>query len=237
VRVHVFQHVPFEGLGAIEPWLRAHGAAIATTRFFAGDPIPPPDRYDWLVAMGGPMSVNDEVALPWLRDEKRAIAAAIDAGKTVLGVCLGAQLVASACGAKVVPNREREVGWLEVERVDGAAAHPLGRALPPRAEVFHWHGETFELPSGAVHLARNEGCEAQAFALGPRVLALQFHVETTPEGAAALAAHCPDDLSPGRFVQSRAALLGDAARFARAHAVLHPLLAALERAEGDGARG
>ncbi|RIL07667.1 MAG: amidotransferase [Proteobacteria bacterium] len=231
MRVQVFQHVAFEGLGAIEPWLRSRGAAIATTRFFEpGPPIPAPGDYDWLVAMGGPMSANDEASLPWLRDEKRAIAAAIDAGKTVLGICLGAQLVASALGSPVVRAREREIGWHPIMRVAEAEGHPLASALPPRADVFHWHGETFALPPGAVHLARSEGCEAQAFALGPRVLALQFHVETTPQGVDALVRHCPGDLAPGPWVQPADAMLREPARFAQAHALLDRLLDALERA-------
>lgn len=232
MRVRVFQHVPFEGLGAIEPWLAARGASIETTRLFDGARIPPPQDYDWLVVMGGPMSVHDEAALPWLREEKRAVADAIGAGKTVLGVCLGAQLIASALGAPVVRGREREIGWHEIERVAAPSEHPLASALPPRAEVFHWHGETFALPPGAVHLARSEGCETQAFAIGPRVVGLQFHVETTPEGAAALVRHCPEDLAPGRFVQSQGAMLADAARFERAHAVLHRLLEALADTAG-----
>jgi GMP synthase-like glutamine amidotransferase len=227
MRVQVFQHVPFEGLGAIEPWLTARGATITWTRFFAGASIPSPDDYDWLLAMGGPMSVNDEVALPWLRDEKRAIAAAIDAGKTVLGVCLGAQLIASACGAKVTANREREIGWFPIERVAEPKEHPIARALPPRAEVFHWHGETFTLPPGAVHLARSEACEAQAFALGPRVVAMQFHLETTRESAAALVKNCPDDSKPGRYVQSGEEMLRDAGRFDRLRGVLEGVLGEL----------
>jgi GMP synthase-like glutamine amidotransferase len=227
MRVRVFQHVPFEGLGAIEPWLAARGAAIATTRFYAHDPIPPLDSYDWLVTMGGPMSVNDEAALPWLVAEKRAVAAAVAAGKTVVGVCLGAQLVASALGAKVGPNREREVGWFEIERTAEAAAHPLGSVLPPRALVFHWHGETFELPTGAVHLARSAGCDAQAFALGDRVVGMQFHLDTRPEMVEALARYCPEDLRPGRFVQPVAEMLRDPLRFARAHALLGGWLDAL----------
>ncbi len=157
MRVHVFQHVPFEGLGAIEPWLAARNAQITWSRFFADAAIPSVRDYEWLIVMGGPMSVNDEAKLPWLRDEKRAIVAAIDAGKTVLGVCLGAQLIANACGAAVTANREREIGWWPIERVAGADAHPIGRAFPARADVFHWHGETFELPRGAVQLARSEG--------------------------------------------------------------------------------
>ena len=227
MRVHVFQHVPFEGLGAIEPWLAARNAKVTWTRFFDDPRIPAPDAYDWLIAMGGPMSVNDEAALPWLRDEKRAIVAAIDAGKTVLGVCLGAQLIASALGAAVTPNPEREIGWFEIERVAGADAHPIGRALPLRAEVFHWHGETFALPAGAVHLARSEACDAQAFAVGDQVVGLQFHLETTPESAAALLRHCPEDLRAGRHVQSGDEMLGGPARFARLHGVLGALLDAL----------
>jgi GMP synthase-like glutamine amidotransferase len=229
MRVQVFQHVPFEALGAIEPWLTARGAQIGWTRFFANAPIPSHDDYDWLIAMGGPMSVNDEVALPWLRDEKRAIAAAIDAGKTVLGVCLGAQLIASACGAKVFPNHEREIGWFPIERVAEPAEHPIARALPSRAEVFHWHGETFMLPRGAVHVARSEACEAQAFALGPRVVGMQFHLETTRESAAALVKNCPEDLKPGRYVQSGDEMLSSAGRFENLRAVLETLLVALTR--------
>ena len=229
MRVQVFQHVPFEGLGAIEPWLAARGAQIGWTRFFAGARIPEPEDYDWLIAMGGPMSVNDEVALPWLRDEKRAIAAAIDAGKTVLGVCLGAQLIASACGAKVFRNPESEIGWWPIERVAEPEAHPIARALPARAEVFHWHGETFVLPPGAVHLARSEACEAQAFALGPRVVGMQFHLETTRESAAALVRHCPEDLKPGHYVQSGAEMTNDAGRFEKLRGVLEDVLAALAR--------
>ena len=227
MRVHAFQHVRFEGLGAIEPWLEVRNASITWTRFFADPRIPAPDAYDWLIVLGGPMSVNDEALLPWLRDEKRAIAAAIDAGKTVLGICLGAQLIASARGAVVSPNREREIGWLEVERVADPAAHPIARAFPSRAEVFHWHGETFALPTGAVHLARSEACEAQAFALGPLVVGMQFHLETTAESAAALVQHCPEDLRAGRYVQSSDEMLADPARFARLHELLDTLLGAL----------
>ena len=228
MRVQVFQHVPFEALGAIEPWLAARGAKIGWTRFFADPRIPALDSYDWLIVMGGPMSVNDEAALPWLRDEKRAIAAAIDAGKTVLGVCLGAQLIANALGAKVTPGREREIGWFPIERVADPVTHPIARALPARAEVFHWHGETFELPHGALHLARSEACEVQAFVLGPRVVGLQFHLETTSESVAALVRHCPEDLGAGRYVQSSDQMLRDAARFERLHEVLEAMLDALE---------
>jgi GMP synthase-like glutamine amidotransferase len=113
--------------------------------------------------------------------------------------------------------------------VPGADAHPIGRALPAQAEVFQWHGETFEVPRGAAHLARSEGCEAQAFALGDRVVGMQFHLETTRESAAALVRHCPEDLKPGRYVQSGEATLADASRFERLRMLLEDVLSAIPR--------
>jgi GMP synthase-like glutamine amidotransferase len=227
VRVRFLQHVPFEGPAALEPALRAAGHALATTRLFADEELPEPDALDWLVVLGGPMSVHDELRHPWLGAEKRLVVRCIDAGKRVLGVCLGAQIVAEGLGARVRRNPEPEVGWFEVERTAGAEASPLGRALPGRFPAFHWHGETFGLPPGAVHLARSEACEHQAFAWGEHVLALQFHLETTPEAARALVESCPADLAPGPFVQKPAQILAGSAPWERTRPVMDALLAAL----------
>jgi GMP synthase-like glutamine amidotransferase len=157
--------------------------------------------------------VNDEATLPWLASEKRFIADAIAAGKGVLGICLGAQLVASALGARVRPNREKEIGWFPVEPTPAAAASPFASVFQRPLEVFHWHGEAFELPQGATQLLRSAACEQQAFALGERVLALQFHLETTPEIVRAMTEHCPADLAGGRWVQTADEMLRDAGRF------------------------
>jgi GMP synthase-like glutamine amidotransferase len=229
VRVHGLQHVPFEGLAGLEPLLRAAGHEIAVTRLFAGESLPSPEALDWLVVLGGPMSVHDESSHAWLAPEKQLVRRCIERGRTVLGICLGAQLVAEALGAAVTRNREKEIGWFPIERVAGAEASRFGRALPPSAVAFHWHGETFGLPPGAIHLARSEACECQAFAFGDRVLALQFHLETTPAAALALVDHCKDELVPGRFVQTPEAMLADAARFERIRPVLASLLAELGR--------
>ena len=228
MRVHTLQHVPFEGLAALEPVLRAAGHEIAVTRLFAGDPLPPPDAFDWLVVLGGPMSVHDEGRFAWLAPEKELVRHSIERGRAVLGICLGAQLLAEALGGRVRANREKEIGWFPVERVPGAEASPFGRALPPRTVAFHWHGETFERPPGALHLARSDACESQAFAWGDRVLALQFHLETTRAAAASLIEHCRDELLPGRFVEAPEAMLADGARFERIHPVMAGLLAAFE---------
>ena len=203
MNVHILQHVPFEGIGSMEPWLRKRAANITSTRFFEAWTLPDVSRLDLIIAMGGPMSVNDETELPWLVQEKQFIRAAIQQGVPVLGICLGAQLIASALGARVYAGRQREIGWFDIE----AVPHAGGTfAFPLTATVFHWHGETFDLPAGAVHLARSAACEHQAFQIGTHAIGLQFHLETTPASADAIITHCRDELVADTFVQSEAAL-------------------------------
>ncbi|PIQ06385.1 MAG: amidotransferase [Nitrospirae bacterium CG18_big_fil_WC_8_21_14_2_50_70_55] len=226
MHAHYLQHVPFEGLGAIGWWLEAAAAEVTRSALYAAEPLPDVAGLDLLVALGGPMSVNDEAAFPWLVEEKRYLRQAIDRGIPVLGVCLGAQLIASAMGARVYPNREKEIGWFPVTAVEPADGSSF--RFPTAIEVFHWHGETFTLPAGAVHLARSAGCAHQAFQLGGSAIGLQFHLETTPASARALVDHCRGELLPGRFVQSEAQLLvPPAGRYAAIYALLGELLAYL----------
>ena len=206
MRAHFFQHVPFEGLGSIEPWLRSVRAEVTGTKFFESPTLPNNKDVDLLVVMGGPMSANDEAALSWLVAEKRFIRRAIEEEKAVVGICLGAQLIASAMGSRVCPNKEREIGWFPISSVQTSTPQPLF-AFPPELLVFHWHGETFDLPSGAIQLARSIACENQAFQLGRRVIGLQFHLETTPETAGHIVSHCRSELVPSRYVQSEAQIL------------------------------
>lgn len=194
MRVGVLQHVPFEGLGSIGPWLQERGAEVGVCRLFAGDALPELADFDVLIAMGGPMSVNDDAQYPWLREEKRLAARAIAAGKGMLGICLGAQLMANAMGARVYPNAQKEIGWFPVFGEGGETA-PF--AFPDAFTAFHWHGETFDLPPGAVRLAHSRACLNQAFRWGQRAVALQFHLETTPESADAILMHCRDELVDG----------------------------------------
>lgn len=233
LRAHVLEHARFEGPANLAVWLRERGATLSTTRLWAGDPLPAPEAFDWLLVMGGAMNADEEARYPWLADEKRAIERAIAARKHVVGVCLGSQLIARVLGAKVTRNRHPEIGWFPIERVEGAQASAVGRALPARAEVFHWHGDTFALPEGAIQLARSAACEQQAFAYGDRVLALQFHPEMTPETVLAFAEGGADELVPGPWIQNRQAMLADASRFARLEALLARVLEAF--AEGEHA--
>ena len=202
MKIHWLQHVPFEGLGAIEGWLIARGHTLSCTRLHAGER--PPENasdFDWLIIMGGPMNVYQYRDHPWLRAEKHLIRETIAAGsKRVLGVCLGAQLIADAMGGKVYQNNEREIGWFPVRAVaDGSNVSPF--AFPVEALVFHWHGDTFSLPPGGIWLARSDGCAHQAFALGAHVLGLQFHLEMTPSDVSRIASACADELTSARYVQ------------------------------------
>jgi GMP synthase-like glutamine amidotransferase len=178
MRVLAFRHVPFEGLGLIESALARSGLEFAYVDLYAGGEAPETRTAAGLIFMGGPMSVND--GLWWLRAEERIIAEAAQRGTPVLGVCLGAQLIARALGGRVYKNARKEIGWYEIEFTPEATTDALFGGLQ-RETVFHWHGETFDLPSGAVRLAGSEACRNQAFRAGRSIYGLQFHLEVTPE--------------------------------------------------------
>lgn len=245
MRAHCLQHVPFEGLGSIEPWLTAAGFEITVTKLFESAVFPRPTEVDLLVVMGGPMSANDDRLLPWLVHEKMFIRRVIEADKPVLGVCLGAQLIAAAMGGRVHPNPEKEIGWLQVKGTSStdarrAASTTDARAFvfPSRLEVFQWHGETFTLPVGARLLAYSEACHNQAFLLGESVMGLQFHLETTPASARALVENCRHELIAARFVQTEQQILSaPEERYAALNRAMNEVLGFLTRRRmGTGGR-
>lgn len=226
MRAHYLQHVPFEGLGSIETWLQKADYEISSTRFYDSDDLPKVEDIDLLIVMGGPMSVNDEGQYPWIVKEKQFIKSAIQAGKPVLGICLGAQLIANAMGADVFPNPEKEIGWFSIQ-----AAGPENSnffRFPAEIEVFHWHGETFCLPDGAVRIAKSDGCNNQAFQIGGKVIGLQFHLETTSTSAKALVENCRDELVDGKYIQSESEILSAAQdRYASINCLMEDILAYL----------
>jgi GMP synthase-like glutamine amidotransferase len=232
MHAHLFQHVPFEGLGSIGPWLEARRAVVTATRFFEDADLPEAESLDLLVVMGGPMSVNDEELHPWLLAEKRFIAQAIRRGKAVLGVCLGAQLIAAALGARVYPHAEKEIGWFPIYSQPSPQAFP-GEAVPSfrfpaESLVFHWHGETFDLPTGAVHLAWSQACLNQAFQYGRTVVGLQFHLEMTLRTVRELVDDGRDELVPARCIQSEVEILSaPAERYAENNRLMAALLSFL----------
>ncbi|MBN2684890.1 MAG: type 1 glutamine amidotransferase [Pontiellaceae bacterium] len=222
MKLHYLQHVAFEGLGQIEAWAQNHDIEISCTRLFAGDALPPLEQFDTLVIMGGPMGIYDHDEYPWLPDEKAFIKRAIDAEKPVLGICLGAQLIADVLGAKVYPGPQKEIGWFPLQRTAEAPEW-----FPETLTAFHWHGDTFDIPDGAVRLASSAACANQGFISRDHVIALQFHMETTPESMEALIANCAAELVDAPFIQNIDQMRAGAANMPIIHAELDKLLRAL----------
>jgi GMP synthase-like glutamine amidotransferase len=209
MRFYCLQHVSFETPGVLAGYIRDGGHSLRTVALFDGDPLPSASDFDALVIMGGPMSVHDEDLFPWLRAEKELIAAAISQKKKVLGICLGAQLIAEAAGGRVYPNPQKEIGFWAVEWTVGA--RELFAGLAGGDVFFHWHGETFDLPPGARLLASTEACLNQAFLLGDNVLGLQFHPEVTAEIVRAMVDNEGHELVDGPYIQTGEEILARAA--------------------------
>ncbi|MFT4564886.1 MAG: GMP synthase-like glutamine amidotransferase [Gammaproteobacteria bacterium] len=204
MRVHCFQHAAFEGLGSIEPWLATAGHTLTKTKLYESPSFPDLDSFDLLIILGGPMGVGDTPIYPWLEREKAFIKEVIAARKLVLGICLGAQLIASVLGSKIYPNRYKEIGWFPI---NGTSNNPEGGfEFPQTLDVFHWHGDTFDLPQGAIRIATSRACPNQAFQLNRQVIGLQFHLETTVDTAREIVVHCGDELVPRLYIQSATAI-------------------------------
>jgi len=184
MNVLIVKNVTSDGPGTIEDHLRTANLPFTCVDLEQGQPLPAIDEYTHLIIMGGPMAVYEMDRTPYLQEEARLIKKAVKAGKHVLGVCLGAQMLAQVLGARVYPGGEKEIGWYEVTLTeegmrDGCMAE-LAVDDGKTAQVFQWHGDTFDLPEGAVCLASSEPYPYQAFRYSDRVYALQFHIEVTP---------------------------------------------------------
>jgi GMP synthase-like glutamine amidotransferase len=221
--IHWLQHVPFEGLGSMEGWLLEQGYNLFCTRLWAGDPLPPVDSFEGLIVMGGPMGINDHGEYPWLPAEKKFLGEVVDRGTQVLGICLGAQLLADVLGAKVSANLEKEIGWFPVTRCD-EVPDALSSVLPDELTVFHWHGDTFALPEDAVCLYSSKACANQAFLYKNSVLGLQFHLETTRESAATLIDNCRAELVPAPWIMSEKEMLYGEDMYTEINDCMHQLL-------------
>jgi GMP synthase (glutamine-hydrolysing) len=181
LRVLVLQHIACEPPGVYEDVLRERGATLERVEVDEGEPLPDWRDVDAIVAMGGPMGAYDDGLHPWLGEEKRAIAEAVRAGKPFFGVCLGVQLLAASLGARVYPGHSPEVGLLPVELTDEGRSDPVLGGLPGELLTLQWHGDTFDLPAGAVLLARSPAYANQAFRVGEAAYGVQFHLEVSPE--------------------------------------------------------
>lgn len=202
LNIQIFQHVPFEGPAAIEPYFVAMGHQVCVTKLFAQDRAEVHSNTDGLIIMGGPMGTSDEAEFPWLADEKKAILKAVELDMPVLGICLGAQLLAEVLGAKVSPMGYREIGWFPVETNVEFLDHPLGKVFPEEFAPLHWHGDTFEIPDSAIAIGASEACPNQGFVYGTKQIALQFHLEFDQTSVKRLAKNAANELDGTKYVQS-----------------------------------
>lgn len=223
MRVHCLQHEPFEDLGAIEYWLNKNKFNLSYTRFFESVKLPEINNVDCIIIMGGSMSVNDEVTFPWLVYEKDFIRKCIMADKVVLGICLGSQLIASALGSKVFKNNEKEIGWFHVYKNNNVQSAII-KCFPDEILVFHWHGETFDLPKDAELIASSVACKNQVFTIGNKVIGLQCHFETTQESLANLSSNCKAELIQAKFIQSEMEMKKENIIYTNMHEVLYKIL-------------
>lgn len=202
MRAHCMMNISFEGPGYVADWMEQHGHSMEIWRLYENLSLPEIEDIDLLVVMGGPMNVYEEDKYPYLAGEKELINACIRQHKHVLGICLGAQLVADALGKKVFKNREKEIGWFPVHPDGDAEDHEILSVFPGIFTPFHWHGETFDLPGNARMLGSSDACRNQGFLYGNHVLALQFHLEITTQIVEGLLQHAAGDMTAGPYVQS-----------------------------------
>jgi GMP synthase-like glutamine amidotransferase len=226
MKIAALFHVPYEKLGLIEDWILERGHELTEHHLYNNDPLPDVTSFDMLIVMGGSMGANDEGIYPWLRPEKNLIRKCIDAGKPVLGICLGSQLIASALGSRVYKGKEPEIGWFPLTFHVPINDFP---GLPAQATVFHWHGDTYDLPEGAVALASSDVTPVQGFVFRQNVIALQFHLEIKPENISLMLNHGGDDLVPASHVQSAANLSEGLVNRDQSGKILHIFLDALEK--------
>lgn len=224
MRLAVLQHVPFEGPANIANWALSRNVALHIHHVYKSA-LPDLETFDALVVLGGPMGVHQEAIYPWLCQEKRWIKEVIASGKKILGICLGAQLLAEAMGASIAAMGYREIGWHPLFWKEEALALPFFSGFPPSHKVLHWHGDRFALPPDSIHLVSSRAFLEQGFlSANHRVLGLQFHLEWDLPTLEALIKHAKADLEPGPFTDHPENMSSQAGLFAENQRLLQNLL-------------
>ncbi len=202
MRVHFIQHVEFEEPAELENWIINKGYKISKSKMYNKDLFPEINDFDMLIIVGGPMGVNDIVKYPWLIREKEFIRRAILGKKTVIGICLGAQLIADVLNAKVYKNRYKEIGWFPIKKSRLLGKESIFADFEKETKVFHWHGDTFDIPKGATRIFSSTACKNQAFQYGNKVFGFQFHFEVNEKSIMKLVENAATDITDEKFVQS-----------------------------------
>ncbi len=215
MKIHYLQHVPFETPANIFSWAKKRNVNITGSHLYKNEPFPDFSSFDTLLVMGGPMGVYDEKKYPFLKREKIFIENAIKLNKRVIGICLGSQLIADVLGSKIYKCDNKEIGWYPIFKTDLADNSKYFYDFPEKLEVFHWHGDTFDIPKGMKHTFYSEGCPNQSFEdENGQIIALQFHFEVNINSVKDLIDNSKDELKKkGRFIQTEEEMLSDYKRF------------------------
>jgi len=218
VRIHCLQHLKNETLGNIGTWIARKGYKLTKTLLYEDSVFPDPEEFDLLLIMGGTMSVYQEEEYSWLKPEKEFVRKVIETGKPVLGSCFGAQMIANVLGGKVTENPDNEIGWHTVRSMEGKSPSDIrSLKLPscmfPKFTGFMWHGDTFEIPAGAMKLFESEACPNQGFIYNGNILGLQFHPEADREWVRNLIKDSGHELVPGKYIQSEKEIYGQESFF------------------------
>jgi len=229
MRLHFLRHLPFEDSESIGIWATDRGHTVSNTLLLENETLPNLNDFDWLFIMGGLMSVNEEKKHPWLVEEKKFIENAIAREKIILGLCLGAQLIADVLGAAVFKSKYKEIGWFPVSLTNEAANSTIYNKIPKKFTAFHSHSDVFELPAGSVRIAESEGCVNQAFEYNKRVISLQFHLEFSEENILKLIDNCRFDLGKGKYIQTQNEITSHHRKIKGANNILNLLLDNIER--------
>lgn len=224
MKIHYLQHVPFENPANILNWGNNKQFQLSSSLLFEDHHYPSTNDFDALVVMGGPMNIYEEKDYPWLKEEKKFIEQTIKSGKKILGICLGAQLIADVLGAKVTKGKEKEIGWFPIELTEDGKNQKEWTHFSEKEIVYHWHGDTFAIPSGAKRLARSTACDNQAFVYNNQVFALQFHIESNLESVSKLIDNCRDEILKAPYIQSEEIMLENKEAFNGIEKILYPFL-------------
>ncbi|MBD3376973.1 amidotransferase [candidate division KSB1 bacterium] len=222
--VLALKHVSFEGPGAIAHWVDRNGLNLELCPWYKEPDVRPPEAYAAIVIMGGPMNVHETDAYPWLLSELDYLKRALVSSVPMLGICLGAQLLALALGANVTRNASKEIGWFEVKRHPLAESSPVLQGFPETFMTMHWHGDTFSLPVDALPVGSSTACQNQGFVWQNRVVGIQFHPEFTESGLESIIDQCRDELIPDPYIQSEQQILANSHLLPEQHKMLYRLL-------------
>jgi GMP synthase-like glutamine amidotransferase len=207
MRIHIVQHLEHENAGCILPWAHKRNHRLSYTYLFQQElKFPAVDELDMLIILGGTMGAYEEERFPWLNTEKEFIRHAIEADKIILGICLGSQILAEVLGSKVYPHSKKEIGFFPVYKTEAAIQEDALAHIPARWTVFHWHGDTFDLPPGAVHLFFSDACRQQGFKKG-KCFGFQFHGEVNDELMHSMINHERNELIKDDYVQTETEIL------------------------------